>query len=379
MQRSLFLFIGLTILFTSGLFAQDCTAACKASYKEIEKELAQHKAIMGKLFAELDELKKTCVDLSVDLAAYKALTKELSQDLQIAKKEAARCEIICQKLSKAISAKEGASSEKICGTAKAASECKAEKGCDKKEGCSEGQCKEGAKKDACKEGSCTEGACDKSSCTGDAKTCPKGDKCCKAKVAETAKAAETTPDLPIQITINKPAPYFSLTDIYGKTHQLTDYKGKYVVLEWVNFGCPFVKKHYVCNNMQELQKKCTDKGVVWLSICSSSPKTQGNMSAEEIQEMLKKLQAVPSAYLIDETGSVGRVYQAKVTPHMYVINPDQVLIYQGAIDDNPKDFEPQKVKEAKNYVIQALESAMNGKLPEVQSTQAYGCSVKYAK
>ncbi len=103
------------------------------------------------------------------------------------------------------------------------------------------------------------------------------------------------------------------------------------------------------------------------------------MTPEQIQEMLKKLQAAPTAYLNDELGSVGRVYQAKVTPHMYVINPEQVLIYQGAIDDGAQVFEPQKIKEAKNYVVQVLEAAMNGKPIDVQSTTAYGCSVKYAK
>lgn len=392
MQRYFMVFLGLSLLFSMNVFAQDTD--CKAACAELAKELKQHKAMMGKLFSELDELKKTCETLSVDLAAYKALSKELAQELQVAKKEIAGCHIICQKLSKAISEKGGVS-QKACDM----SDCKV--GQSKENACKEGACDkstcsgdaktcpkgekcckapsavkstEKAEEKGCQDGQCKEGACDKSTCTGDAKTCPKGEKCCKAKTVSAPVVDKT-----VQIAINKPAPQFSLTDINGKAHQLSDYKGKYVVLEWINFGCPFVKKHYACNNMQELQKKYTEKGVVWLAICSSAPKTQGNMSAKEVQEILNKLQASPSAYLIDEAGSVGRVYQAKVTPHMYIINPDQVLIYQGAIDDNAQAFEPQKIKEAKNYVVNALEAAMNGKPVDVQTTTAYGCSVKYAK
>jgi peroxiredoxin len=176
--------------------------------------------------------------------------------------------------------------------------------------------------------------------------------------------------------VGQPAPAFTLTDSNGKQHSLAQYKGKFVVLEWVNFGCPFVKKHYNSGNMQGLQEKYTNKGVIWLSINSSAPGKQGNFSPAEINQRLIEKKSKATAYLIDENGAVGRTYGAKATPHMFAIDKKGTLIYQGAIDDkNTTDIED--IKTAKNYVSAALDEALAGKQIATASTTAYGCSVKY--
>lgn len=180
------------------------------------------------------------------------------------------------------------------------------------------------------------------------------------------------------VGIDKPAPDFTLKDVKGIEHSLSDYEGKYIVLEWINFGCPFVQKHYKSGNMQKLQKKYTDKGVVWLSICSSAPGKQGHHSAEEIETQLKEWKAAQTAYLIDEEGIVGRMYGAKTTPHMFIINPEGHLIYAGGIDDI-RSTDVDDIQKAKNYVAAALDAAMAGKEIADQSTQPYGCSVKYGE
>lgn len=179
-----------------------------------------------------------------------------------------------------------------------------------------------------------------------------------------------------QPEIGKPAPDFTLSDAAGKSHQLADLKGKYVVLEWVNFGCPFVKKHYESGNMQKLQKDAADKGVVWLSICSSAPGKQGSLPADEAAAAVKASGSAAAAYLIDDKGEVGRKYAARTTPEMFVINPEGVLIYKGAIDDRPTPS-PADVEGAKNYVTAALTEALAGKPVTEASTKPYGCSVKY--
>jgi peroxiredoxin len=176
--------------------------------------------------------------------------------------------------------------------------------------------------------------------------------------------------------IAKPAPNFSLKDLSGKEHELSDFKGKYVVLEWVNFGCPFVRKHYGTENMQKLQRQFADKGVVWLSICSSAPGKQGNESPSAAKEGLAKFGSHATAYLADADGKVGKLYGAKTTPQMFVIDPEGVLIYSGAIDDKPTP-DPKTVASAKNYVQTALNEATSGKTISVPSTKPYGCSVKY--
>lgn len=172
------------------------------------------------------------------------------------------------------------------------------------------------------------------------------------------------------------APDFTLTDTSGTSHNLSDFKGKWVVLEWVNHGCPFVVKHYKSGNMQGLQKKYTDKGVVWLSICSSAPGTQGHMSPGDAAEARNKVGANSTAYLLDEDGTVGKTYGAKTTPQMVVINPEGTIVYHGAID-SIKSTNVDDIKKADNYVADALDAGMAGKPIAVAQSQPYGCSVKY--
>ena len=176
--------------------------------------------------------------------------------------------------------------------------------------------------------------------------------------------------------VGQPAPSFTLTDSNGKTHSLADFKGKTVVLEWTNAECPFVKKHYDSGNMQKLQKAYTEKGVVWLSVNSSAEGKQGNYAPEKWNELIKEKGVAATAVLLDPDGTVGRMYGAKSTPHVFVINPEGVVIYKGAIDDKPS-VDPESLKDAKNYVAAALDAAMAGKPVETPATQAYGCSVKY--
>lgn len=176
--------------------------------------------------------------------------------------------------------------------------------------------------------------------------------------------------------VGQPAPGFTLTDSNGKSHNLSDFKGKFVVLEWLNHGCPFVVKHYESGNMQNLQKEYTGKDVVWLSIVSSAPGKQGHMSPEETNKAKAEKGSAATAVLLDEDGTVGKLYDAKVTPELYVINPDGVLVYAGAIDDK-KSTDPADAAGAKNYVKQALDEAMTGKPVSEPTTTAYGCSVKY--
>jgi len=169
---------------------------------------------------------------------------------------------------------------------------------------------------------------------------------------------------------------FTLTDPSGKSHSLSDYKGKWVVLEWTNQSCPFVKKFYSVGNMQELQKKYTEKGVVWLAICSSAKGKQGHFSSEEWASTIKKNELHSTAVLIDEDGKVGKLYKAKTTPHMFVINPEGEIVYQGAIDSK-KSADSDDIANSDNYVVAALEAGMAGKPIKVKTTQPYGCSVKY--
>ncbi len=179
------------------------------------------------------------------------------------------------------------------------------------------------------------------------------------------------------VPVGNQAPDFSLPDSYGKTIRLSDFKGKYVVLEWYNPDCPFVGKHYGSGNMQNLQKEFTSKGVVWLTIDSSAPGMQGNYPADELNQISKKVGAARTALLLDPTGKVGREFGAKTTPDMYIIDPKGVLVYEGAID-NKRSTDLEDVKSATNYVRVALESAMAGQPVKTTTTQPYGCSVKYA-
>lgn len=176
--------------------------------------------------------------------------------------------------------------------------------------------------------------------------------------------------------VGSPAPAFTATDLNGKSRSLAELKGKYVVLEWHNQSCPFVKKHYESGNMQKLQKELTGKGAVWLTIISSAPGKQGFVTPDEEKAYLAEQKAAPTEVLFDPEGTVGKAYGAKTTPHMYIINPQGKLVYNGAIDDKPST-DPADIPGAKNYVAQALTEAMAGKPVSQPATTPYGCSVKY--
>jgi peroxiredoxin len=178
-------------------------------------------------------------------------------------------------------------------------------------------------------------------------------------------------------TVSAPAPTFSLTSSTGPTVSLADQRGKIVVLEWTNHECPYVRKHYETSNMQSLQKEATGQGVVWLSVISSAPGTQGHVSAGQANELTKTRKASPTAVLFDPTGTVGKGYGATNTPHMYVITKDGVLAYAGAIDDKPTSRRSD-VETAQNYVRPALAAVMTGQPVKTPLTRAYGCTIKYA-
>ena len=177
--------------------------------------------------------------------------------------------------------------------------------------------------------------------------------------------------------VGEKAPDFEVMDANGEMHQLSDYEGQYVILEWLNHGCPYIRKHYDGNNMQRLQEKYTDQGVVWLSVVSSAPGEQGYMEPEEARESIDKYDASPTAILLDTEGEMGQSYGARVTPHMYIIDKKGVLRYNGAIDDKPTP-RASSLEGAYNYIEAAMSSLMNGEKVEMKSTTPYGCSVKYA-
>lgn len=172
------------------------------------------------------------------------------------------------------------------------------------------------------------------------------------------------------------APDFTLTDITGRTHALSHYRGKTVVLEWVNAGCPFVQKHYQSGNMQRLQRTATADGVVWLTINTGRDGVQGALDSAEATRWLSEQSAGPTAYLRDQDGAVGRLYGAKATPHMYVINAEGVLVYNGAID-SIRSADQSDIGRATNYVTAALADLKAGRSVAIANTQPYGCGVKY--
>lgn len=178
------------------------------------------------------------------------------------------------------------------------------------------------------------------------------------------------------VRTGKSAPEFVAKDSDGKAQRLASYRGKYVVLEWLNHGCPYVRKHYDSKNMQGLQDRLRKAGVVWLSVISSAPGKEGYASAAEANAALKKHGAKPTAVLLDPEGRVGRLYGAKTTPHMFIVDPQGKLIYQGAID-SIRSTDPDDIPKAKNYVAEALREAMAGKPVSQPTTAPYGCSVKY--
>ena len=173
----------------------------------------------------------------------------------------------------------------------------------------------------------------------------------------------------------QPAPAFTATDLAGKPVSLADYKGRTVVLEWHNFGCPFVQKHYRSGNMQALQKKY-GADVVWLAVNSTHKDSSDWMEPVALTAELKRFDAAPARYVVDEAGTIGRAYGAKATPHMYVIDPQGKVAYNGAIDDRPST-QVADVKGARNFVAAALDEMKAGKPVSVASTAPYGCSVKY--
>jgi peroxiredoxin len=177
--------------------------------------------------------------------------------------------------------------------------------------------------------------------------------------------------------VGAPAPGFTATDSRGQTETLSQFKGKFVVLEWHNNGCPYTIKHYASGNMQSLQKQWTAKGVVWFTVISSATGTQGYMTSSQENAYLEKMHASPTAVLMDPTGKLGHLYDAKTTPQMIVIDSSGKLIYDGAIDNRPTP-DQEDIKGADNYLNDALIAAMAGKPVEVDHSRPYGCSVKYA-
>lgn len=176
--------------------------------------------------------------------------------------------------------------------------------------------------------------------------------------------------------IGAPAPDFSGTDSEGKTWTLDELEGRRVILEWTNHDCPYVQKHYRTGNMQALQREATGDGYVWLSVISSAPGKQGHVAAEQANELTETRDAAPTAVLLDEEGRIGRAYEARTTPHLFVIDEDGTLVYMGGIDDRPTT-DPADVAGAGNYVRAAMAELAAGGPVSRSVTRPYGCSVKY--
>jgi hypothetical protein len=191
--------------------------------------------------------------------------------------------------------------------------------------------------------------------------------CCAFALSAAVQAAPS---------VGQAAPDFTLKDATGKAVKLSDYRGKYVVLEWTNPGCPYVRKHYNSGNMPATQKEAVDKGVVWLSINSTERDSYDYLAPAKLVAWLQERKSVPSAVLMDEEGSAGMAYGARTTPHMYIVNPEGRLVYAGGIDSIASS-NPDDIKKAVNYVKQGLNEALAGKPISNAVTRAYGCSIKY--
>ena len=178
------------------------------------------------------------------------------------------------------------------------------------------------------------------------------------------------------LQIGEPAPGFTAIDTSGKSHNLGNFRGKPVILEWTNHDCPYVRKHYNSGNMQQQQRTATEKGAVWLSIISSAPGKQGHVTPTQADALTVQRKAAPSAVILDENGDIGRLYGAKTTPHMYIIDAEGKLAYMGGIDSiassNPAD-----ISKATQYVLPALTQVLDSKPVASSVTRPYGCSVKY--
>ena len=181
----------------------------------------------------------------------------------------------------------------------------------------------------------------------------------------------------VQAKVGEPAPLFTAPATNGTPVSLASYNGKIVILEWTNHDCPYVRKHYETGNMQSLQREVTGQGVVWLTLISSSPGTQGHVTPAQADELTSTRKAAPTAVLLDEKGVVGRMYGATNTPHMYVVDKTGLLVYAGAIDDRPTTRRAD-VQGANNYVRAALEAVVAGQPVKTPVTRAYGCTVKYS-
>ena len=179
-----------------------------------------------------------------------------------------------------------------------------------------------------------------------------------------------------EAVVGQPAPAFEGVDTNGSTHTLASFAGKYVVLEWFNPDCPFVRKHYDSGTMQKLQKTYTGKGVIWLTVASSAPGKQGHLDAESGKAVLERTKASPTALILDSDGVIGKAYGAKTTPHMFILDPHGRVIYAGGIDDKPSTDQAD-LAGAKAYVAEALNEALAGRSVTTPTSQPYGCSVKY--
>jgi hypothetical protein len=177
-------------------------------------------------------------------------------------------------------------------------------------------------------------------------------------------------------SVGQSAPDFTLTDTTGKPVKLSDYRGKYVVLEWTNPGCPYVRKHYDSGNMPATQREAVAKGVVWLSINSTEKASYDYLEPAQLTAWMKERKATPSAVLMDVDGTAGQAYGARTTPHMYIVNPQGQLVYAGGIDSIPSS-NPEDIRKAVNYVRQGLGEALAGKPISQAATRPYGCSIKY--
>jgi hypothetical protein len=191
--------------------------------------------------------------------------------------------------------------------------------------------------------------------------------CCALTLAAAVQAAPS---------VGQAAPDFSLRDASGKTVKLSDFRGKHVVLEWTNPGCPYVRKHYDSGNLPATQKQAVDQGVVWLSINSTAKDSGDYLEPAKLVAWQKERQAAASAMLMDEEGTAGKAYGARTTPHLYIVSPQGQLIYAGGIDSIPSS-NPADIPKATNYVRQALAEALAGKPLTAATTRPYGCSVKY--
>ena len=178
-------------------------------------------------------------------------------------------------------------------------------------------------------------------------------------------------------TVGQQAPAFSVVDTAGKIVSLADFKGRLVVLEWVNPGCPYVQKHYGSANMQGTQKAALAQGVVWLTISSTAPEARDYKAPGVLAAWMQGQKAASTATLMDDDGKVGRAYGARTTPHLYIVDPAGTLVYAGGIDSKPSS-NPADIASATNYVKAALGEALAGKPISQSTTRPYGCSVKYS-